>query len=67
MTASTTNPASEAPKKSDKKSDVSTTKPEASTKATVPAQDTKRQKKEGTANPISTFAAGILNLSPGVS
>ncbi|PNP76096.1 hypothetical protein FNYG_10654 [Fusarium nygamai] len=58
MTSSTKNPASKATEKSDKKSDVSITKPETATKATVPAQDTKRQRKEGSANPISTFAAG---------
>ncbi|KAF5649343.1 hypothetical protein F52700_616 [Fusarium sp. NRRL 52700] len=58
MTSSTKNQASKPPK-SDEKSDVSATKSEASTKATVPAQDNKRQRKEGSTNPISTFAAGM--------
>ncbi|KAF5235635.1 hypothetical protein FANTH_11654 [Fusarium anthophilum] len=62
MTSSTTSPTSRAPMKSDKKSDVSTTKPEASTKATVPVQETKKEKKAGSANPISTFAAGMPDM-----
>ncbi|KAF5974693.1 hypothetical protein FCOIX_8110 [Fusarium coicis] len=60
MTSSTENPATKASKKSDKESDVSTTKPDTATKATVPAQDAKRQRKEGSANSISTLAAGCL-------
>jgi hypothetical protein len=59
MTSSTENPASKAPKKSDKKSDVYTYKPETATNAIVPAHDTTRQRKEGSANPVSTFAAGV--------
>ncbi|RKK32055.1 hypothetical protein BFJ67_g14928 [Fusarium oxysporum f. sp. cepae] len=59
MTLSAKNPSSEAPKKGDKKSEASVTKPHVSTKTTVPALHNKGDKKEGSANPIVTFAAGV--------
>ncbi|KAH7154498.1 hypothetical protein DER46DRAFT_664212 [Fusarium sp. MPI-SDFR-AT-0072] len=62
MTSSAKNPSSEAPKKGDKKSEASVTKPEISTKTTVPALHNKRDKKEGSANPIVTFAAGVPDV-----